>query len=306
VFRFKEFFWSGNRTQQVRLFMNIATPLLDAGIPGTDDYEQLVQTSLFRDMETFSNDFLRKNMYLQDHYKWVKDPLHQWSRQWEYPYVYQSIKEYMDTRHDPYSRVKVLDAGSGITFFPYYMEQTIQGLDITCCDSDGSLISLYDRVTRSASAEPKVKFIETDMHALPFGDESVDVIYCISVLEHTRSYSRILDEFHRILVPGGWLVLTFDVGLDGVSEIAPEPARHLLGEVARRFSSRRDSPEIEINAEGILTSNHIIQRYNHLSPWRFPKLALIKAALRAKRIPSSLGKNLTVYCNTFIKQSAQG
>ena len=144
--------------------MNILTSLLEAGIPGIDDYKQLIQTSLFRDMETFSNVFLRKNMFLHDHYKWVKDPLHQWSRQWEYPYVYQSIRGYVDTRRDPYSHIKVLDAGSGITFFPYYMEKTIQGLDITCCDSDGSLISLFDRVNRSANSEPKVKFVEADMH----------------------------------------------------------------------------------------------------------------------------------------------
>lgn len=281
--------------------MNIATPLLEAGIPRIEDYKKLIQTSFFRDMETYSNAFLQENMFLQDHYKWVKDPLHQWSRQWEYPYVYRSVMEYLNTRRTLHSPVKLLDAGSGVTFFPYYLASTIRNLDITCCDSDGALASLFDRVNQSARVEGEVKFAKADLHALPFKDGSVDVVYCISVLEHTRRYSRILDDFLRILRPGGCLVLTFDIGLDGVSDIAPESARVLLDEIDRKFACVHDGRDIEINAAGSLTSRYVTQIDSRLAPWQFPRLSLVKATLRAKRIPTSLGKNLTVYCNAFIK-----
>ncbi len=49
--------------------------------------------------------------------------------------------------------------------------------------------------------------------ALPFASESIDVITMWDVLEHVADLHRSLDELHRILRPGGRLVLTTtDVG----------------------------------------------------------------------------------------------
>jgi len=285
--------------------MSDVAPLLEAGIPRTGDYKHLLETSFFRTMETFSDAFLQKNAFLQHYYKWVKDPLHQWSRQWEYPYVYGSVKDYADNLPRPHPPIKVLDAGSGVTFFPYYLENNIESLVITCCDSDGTLAHLFDRVNQPAGAGREMKFVKADLHTLPCKNDSMDVVYCISVLEHTRSYSRILDEFRRILRPGGCLVLTFDIGLDGVSDIAPESARVLLGEVKRRFACVHDRMDVEAGTAGNLTSRYVIQLDSRMAPWRFPRLSLIKAAWRAKRIPTSLRKNLTVYCNTFVKPATQ-
>lgn len=284
--------------------MKTVKPPMEAGVPGFEQYMGLLETSLFRDMEAFSHAFLGNNGFLRSHYKWVKDPLHQWSRQWEYPYVLLSITEYAALRGSAGTSIKVLDAGSGITFFPYYIMKSIPDLDITCCDSDGSLAALFDRVNRSMDPAQRVNFIEADMHAFPFDDESIDMIYCISVLEHTRNYTRILDEFQRVLRPSGCLALSFDVGLDGVSEIAPAAAKRLLDEVTQRFLCVHGCPEIQTGKEDMLTSKQVIQGDNHLSPWKFPRLALIKAALRTKRIPTCLNKNLTVYCETFVKSPA--
>lgn len=278
-------------------------PFLKAGIPAIEDYKRLLETPFFRTMETFSNAFVQKNAFLKSHYKWVDDPLHQWSRQWEYSYVYSSIKKYAADQTIPYSPIKVLDAGSGITFFPYYMANTIENLDITCCDSDGELAPLFDQVNQSTGVGERMKFVRTDLHTLPSEDNSMDAIYCISVLEHTRSYAKILDEFRRILRPEGCLVLTFDIGLDGVSDISPESARALLGEVKRRFACLNGGQDIESEMTDILTSRYATKLDSRLAPWRFPRLSLIKAALRAKRVPTCLGKNLTVYCGTFVKSA---
>lgn len=287
--------------QQGPVNMNIAKPQLEAGIPHIDDYKSLIQTSFFRDMETYSNAFLQKNFSLQDHYKWVKDPFHQWSRQWEYPFVFQSVMEHLDSRHSVQPPLRILDAGSGITFFPYYLAHKLRNADITCCDSDGALAPLFDRVTQSERTDGKVKFTKADLMALPFENDSMDVIYCISVLEHTRSYSRILDDFLRILRPEGCLVLTFDIGLDGVSDISPDSAGALLNEINRRFASLHGVRDMEIDAARSLTSSHVTRLDNRLAPWKFPRLSLIKAALRARRLPTSLGKNLAVFCNAYTK-----
>ena len=44
--------------------------------------------------------------------------------------------------------------------------------------------------------------------ALPLPDESVDVVSCLAVLEHVEAPQVLLAETHRILRPGGALVLT--------------------------------------------------------------------------------------------------
>lgn len=43
---------------------------------------------------------------------------------------------------------------------------------------------------------------------LPLGDASIDVVVCTQVLEHLPEPWLAVEEFHRILVPGGRLILT--------------------------------------------------------------------------------------------------
>ncbi|UZE48100.1 class I SAM-dependent methyltransferase [Rhodopseudomonas sp. P2A-2r] len=44
--------------------------------------------------------------------------------------------------------------------------------------------------------------------AIPLADQSVDTIFCCSVMEHTPEPWRVLPEFYRILRPGGHVVLS--------------------------------------------------------------------------------------------------
>jgi len=46
-----------------------------------------------------------------------------------------------------------------------------------------------------------------DIHALPFGDNSIDAILCIAVLEHVKNPFLAMQEMHRVLKPGGLLYL---------------------------------------------------------------------------------------------------
>lgn len=47
-----------------------------------------------------------------------------------------------------------------------------------------------------------------DAHALPFVDGAFDVVLCTEVLEHLQEPQRAIDEMHRVLKPGGQLLLT--------------------------------------------------------------------------------------------------
>jgi hypothetical protein len=104
--------------------MDKKTTDLCSGVIPRDNYLRFVGSCLFRQMEDYSDTFLEKNAFFLNKYKkkWIFDPFHQWSRQWEYPYVFLKIKNY-STRSK--SKLNILDAGSGITFFPYYINSKI-------------------------------------------------------------------------------------------------------------------------------------------------------------------------------------
>ena len=60
---------------------------------------------------------------------------------------------------------------------------------------------------------PLLEVVETDARRLPFADGAFDVIVSNSTLDHFQSKDEIalsLREFHRILRPGGVLLLTLD------------------------------------------------------------------------------------------------
>jgi SAM-dependent methyltransferase len=270
---------------------------IPSGIPTTDDYQAVTGSGLFRDMETYSGEFLAAHPVVQASYGWVADPLHQWSRQYEYPFVLQRILDELQRRNG--ASVDVLDAGSGATFFPYQLESVLPGGSITCCDYDASLAPIFDAVNRER--ESAVRFEQADLRKLPFDEASFDIVYCISVLEHTNSYGEIAREFHRVLRPGGLLVATYDIGLDGVSEISPREARALNESVVATFGNS-DLADGAFDLPGdAITSASIGRRQPELLPWRYPLLSFLKTTLKRKRLPRRFGKNLTVLCAQYVK-----
>lgn len=47
-----------------------------------------------------------------------------------------------------------------------------------------------------------------DAHSLPFSDGSIEAILCTEVLEHLHTPQLAINEMHRVLKPGGQLILT--------------------------------------------------------------------------------------------------
>lgn len=226
--------------------------------------------------------------------RWVSDPLHQWSRQWEYPYVWDRIRAAMSASGRP---AQVLDAGSGVTFFPYLVARQLRS-QVTCVDSDARLAPIHAGIQARTGAS--VRFQAAQLHHLPYSDGAFDIAYCVSVLEHTRDRPAVVAELGRVLRPGGTLVVTFDLSLDGEGDIPLCRLEELLAALAERFpgGDRLDSAALShaARAPDALTTLAIAQRDRSLMPWRGPWVCVLRALLRL-RLPRRLGyTNLSCAC----------
>ena len=65
-------------------------------------------------------------------------------------------------------------------------------------------------VTRSAVQRPGLEGPDVvgDVGRLPFAGESFDSVLCTQVLEHLPNPGQVMNEFHRVLRPGGTLIVT--------------------------------------------------------------------------------------------------
>jgi SAM-dependent methyltransferase len=95
----------------------------------------------------------------------------------------------------------VLDAGCGRGTFTAFLH----GLGFRMIGSDISRAAL----TFARQQYPQVPFAVASMEeTLPFRDEYFAAVWCTEVLEHLFDVQATLAELHRVLRPGGKLVLT--------------------------------------------------------------------------------------------------
>lgn len=253
-------------------------------------------------MKRFSDAFVERNWrrYRRYGWRWARDPLAHWGRRWEYPFVHERIVDF--ERRLRGSPIRILDAGSGITFFPYYLREGNEQRTVVACDSDRGLGAVYGRV--NLDAPRPVEFEEADIRALPFADGSFDVVYCISVLEHTDDYGTIIEGFGRVLKPDGLLILTVDVSLDGKGDVPIAGAERILECLGRRFEGDRadDAGLRELcSREDIVTTDHVRATDPRSLPWRYPLLTMAVRALTTGRV-APVFRSLTVYGEAFSRR----
>lgn len=271
---------------------------INSEIPSIESYNNLLKNSQFLEMEKFSNLFIDSNKEILLEYgkKWVSDPLHSWSRQWEYPYVYQRIHNYLNNKKGM-DKLKVLDAGSGVTFFPYYINSTFERAQVDCCDVDESYSPMFSKM--NIKFERSVNFHNSDLKNLKFKDNSYDIIYCISVLEHTNDYETILKEFSRVLKNDGLLILTFDISIDGFFDVSIDEAKKLINLVEKYFKnieSRNSHSSLDelSNSNKFMTTDYIKKIDKSLLPWKHSILSSIIRKVRSRN------PNLTIYCQDYV------
>jgi SAM-dependent methyltransferase len=136
-------------------------------------------------------------------------------------------------------------------------------------------------------------------------DGQFDVVYCISVLEHTSDYAEIIESFQRVLRPGGRLVITFDVSLDGSRDISVERGINLLKSLMARYDVAEDVlPDLnaQVSMPDVFTTVRAKDIAPGLLPWKAPSLAYRLKSLITRGRWKSWPPPLTVFCLSLTKR----
>jgi len=253
-----------------------------SGLAALSDLRSPGYQSVFSQLEKDQEIFLNKEAdFRSKAYKWPRDPLHTWSRIWEYPYVYYHLAEYFETlQQDP--RPIVADVGSGVTFFPFSLAKL--GYQVVCADIDPICETDLRKAALCVPHEPgMVEFRLITEGILPFSDGEADIIYCISVLEHIPSFEDTISEMVRILRPGGLLVLTIDLDIRGDSELGIQAHKRLTSKLRQHFDYLY--PDVTIHPADVLHS--VIGPYAIKKP---KGIELARYILKQRIVKPLLGK----------------
>jgi ubiquinone/menaquinone biosynthesis C-methylase UbiE len=98
---------------------------------------------------------------------------------------------------------EVLDAGCGSGRLYEFLKKN----DISYIGIDTSA----ELITIARKTFPEAHFSVGDILTLPFSDNKFNVIFCIATLHHIpgkKLREQVIKEFHRVLRPGGYLIMT--------------------------------------------------------------------------------------------------
>lgn len=184
------------------------------GLIPSSVFESREWQNCFLYLENEQSDFSRvESQFRSPEYRWPRAPLYNFSRCFEYPFVYYHLQRRASLSSGKRKPI-VLDFGSGVTYFPFAVAKL--GVDVCCVDVDPVVGVDIPKAARAISSSPgSVTAKVIDGSRLPYADNSVDGIYCISVLEHIPNFEKAVAEMCRVLRPGGVLLLTFDIRLSG-------------------------------------------------------------------------------------------
>lgn len=233
------------------------------GLVYLDDLTNHRRQKIHNDMTKFSKFFQTDAESWWPDLPWPRDPLSQWSRQFEYPYCWWHCLNTRERGH------RILDAGSGITFFPFYM--AMQGWDVSCTDRDPRLSGAFRQVNDSVPESLRVEFAESDLSSLGYRRDSFSHVMCISVLEHIPEpqLGIVLDEFSRVIAPGGILILTIDVSLREDSDAVVRMSN--LGDFITILKEKGFVPSFkvddQISPERLLTTDYFLNTHPQQLPW---------------------------------------
>lgn len=124
---------------------------------------------------------------------------------------------------------KVLDAGCGYSPVARTLTEKFR-LEVTGIDLIHRRLLKGSELNQGADM-PSINLASADYQELPFADESFDGVYTMETLVHAYDFRLALDEFRRVLKPGGKVVL-FEYSIPELDSV-PTIVRNLAERVIR-------------------------------------------------------------------------
>ncbi|MCP4538635.1 MAG: class I SAM-dependent methyltransferase [Chloroflexi bacterium] len=162
----------------------------------------------------------------------------------------------------------ILDVGCGVGATACYLAKAY-GCRVVGVDLRERMVALSNERAQKERVTDRVEFRVADAQDLPFDDAQFDVILCESVATFIQDKQKVIDEFARVVKPGGYVGLNEEIWLKtppaemiarvrGAWEIKPDiPAaddwQRLLKDVGLRdlvvktykLDARRESTQIK-------------------------------------------------------------
>lgn len=224
-----------------------------SGLAALSDLSTREWHEIFRYLEEEQASFLEKvDKFRSPEYRWPRDPLHTWSRAWEYVYAYYHLKTWRD-RLARHLTPRVVDFGSGVTFFPFVVAKL--GCHVICVDIDPVCQNDLECAASCLSSSPgTVESRLSTVDDLPLSDGQADAVYCISVLEHISDYRQTIGRIRRTLKPGALFVLTIDLDLRGDQAVGKEDYHRIMLCLRENFDYR--CPAVTVHPSDMLRTDN--------------------------------------------------
>jgi len=229
---------------------NLMSPFNRCGLASRDDLETVEWKNLFSELEQAQKEFAETfDARRSPEYVCKKLPLYDFSRCWEYPYVYDNLNRLFS---DP-TKIHIVDHGCGVTFFPFHLMK--KGYSVIGVDIDPVTEDDFSKALRFfTDLNGKGTFKKVTNNILPFPDSSIDALYSISVLEHIPDPHNAIIEIARILKKKGKFILTMDIDLVGNLELSPQKLKSIMAEINSHFNII--APETTIHPKNLITTKN--------------------------------------------------
>jgi arsenite methyltransferase len=144
----------------------------------------------------------------------------------------------------------VLDIGAGPGFLACEIAAVVgEGGSVQGIDPSASMLAIAAERERAAGSAP-VEFREGDALALPYDDDSFDVAVSTQVYEYIADLPAALAEAHRVLRPGGRL-LVLDTDWDSI--VWRSGDRERMKRVLATWDQHLADPHLPVRLRGLLT-----------------------------------------------------